>query len=403
MKSFKILACACMAVVFGIGGAAGAESPAKAERLPAHVASALRVNAQDRIREELERRAVRPIDPAIVAADAKRVAGELDEATLRAIAADKDVEKIVDEITLRNAAEPALGSSLSELVFVPLAPCRIIDTRVGGGALAAGQIRDFQVAGITEFGPQGGTLGGCGVPPGSAEPNAPAVVINFVAVGPAGPGNLVAWPWGQPKPNAAVINYSNVPGLNIANGIVLPIAGTNLVPADIHIRAESAATHVVADVTGYFTRFPIEQFENSEKSITVRSDGGTVDLSAGACTLVNSCTITANAPGQVIVRTWSQVSIDHGTNVGGDRIAVGVKNADPTTCSNNDQSINATDFEVPDSLPAEPDVETTLSHKRIFNQSPGPKTYYINAKMITGASAGDVVESSRMICTFIPD
>ncbi len=306
---------------------------------------------------------------------------------------------------VKNVTAAALGSALTDLVFVPLPPCRIIDTRLGsGGPIAAGSTRDFQVAGVTEFPPQGGNQGGCGVPPGSAEPVAPAVVINFVAVGPAGPGNLTAWAWGQPQPNTSVINYSNVPGLNIANGVIVPIAGTNLVPADIHIRAGSASTHVVADVTGYFTRFPMEQFSATEKSITVVSDAGPVDLSLGACTVVNSCTITAKAPGQVIVRTWAQVSINHGANIGGDRIAVGVKNADPEVCSNNDQSINATDFEVPDSLPVDADVDTTLSHKRIFNQTgTTPKTYYINAKLITGAGEGDGIDNSRMICTFIPD
>jgi hypothetical protein len=306
--------------------------------------------------------------------------------------------------TVKNVTANALGSSLTDLVFVPLPPCRIIDTRLGsGGPIAAGTTRDFQVAGLTEFPPQGGTGGGCGVPPGTAEPVAPAVVVNFVAVGPAGPGNLIAWAWGQPMPNTSVINYSNVPGLNIANGVIVPIAGTNLVPADIHIRAGSATTHVVADVTGYFTRFPMEQISATEKSITVVSDGGAEDLSAGLCTVVNSCTITASAPGQVIVRIWAQASINHVTSPGGDRIAVGVKNADPEVCSNNDQSINATDFEVPESHGADSDVDTTLYHKRIFAQGMGTRTYYINARLITGAGAGDGIDNSRMICTFIPD
>lgn len=386
MKSIKIFACACLL-------AAGVSQAAE---LPQAAVAALRNHAKDRIVEMLERLAVRPTDPETILEDAKRIASRLDEAALRSIAAGEEVD-------LRSAAAPALGSSTTDLVFVPLAPCRIIDTRLAGGALAAGVPRDFQVAGTTEFGAQGGTQGGCGVPAGSAEPNAPAVVVNFIAVGPSGPGNLVAWAYGEPKPNASVINYSNVPGLNIANGVVVPIAGTNLVPADLRIQADVSGTHVVADVTGYFTRFNIDQFSDTQKSITVVSEGGAVDLSAGACTVVNSCTITAESSGQVIVRAWSQISLNHGTNIGGDRIAVGVKNVDPDICSNNDHSINATDFEVPDSLPADPDVDTTLSHKRIYVQTPGTRTYSINARMITGASAGDAIDSSRMICTFIPN
>ena len=183
----------------------------------------------------------------------------------------------------------------------------------------------------------------------------------------------------------------------------MPIAGTNLVPADLSIKANFNAAHVVADVTGYFTRFPVEQFQATQKTITEVVNGGVVDLSAGTCTEVSSCTIVAGAPGKAIIRAWAQVQLSHGTNVGGDRIAVGVKNNDPTNCTNNDQSINATDYEVPDSMPAEPGVDWTLSHKRIFTQPSGTKTYYINARMITGAGAGDQIQSTRLICTFIPD
>lgn len=405
MKSWK-LACAYLGVAFGALGAVGAEGSIKEDILSSSAAAALRTYAQSHIAEVLERRAVRQIDPGIIASDARRLASRLDEAQLREIAAGGDVAEIVNEATqVRSAVAPALGSSTSDLVFVPLAPCRIIDTRVAGGRLQPGVVRDFQVAGIFEFQAQGGTMGGCGVPAGSATPNAPAVVINFIAVNPSGAGNLRAWAWGQPIPNASVLNYASVSGLNIANGVVVPIAGTNVVPADLHIQADVSGTDVVADVMGYFTRFTIESFSATEKSITVLSDGGNVDLSPGLCTEVSSCTITAGAPGRVIVRAWTQVKINHITNPGGggDRIAMGVKDNNPTNCTNGDQSINATDFEVPDSLPADPDVDTTLSHKRIFDQGKGTKTYYINARMVTGADAGDAIQNSRMICTFIPN
>lgn len=368
---------------------------------------ALRAAASARIAEELSRRSVREIDAAVIEADARRVAKALGEKRLQALAADASRDQVsaalAEYAQIRNVNAAALGDATSDLVFVPLPPCRILDTRnSGGGKMAAGETRSFQVAGVTEFGPQGGNLGGCGVPPGSAEPAAAAVMINMVAVDPDGKGNLLAWAFGEPTPLAASLNFQKL-DLNIANGLIVPIAGTNLVPADLNIKANFAPVHVVADVTGYFTRFPIEQFQNAQKSITEIRDLGTVDLSAGACTEVNSCTIVAGAAGKVIVRAWAQVKINHGTNLGGDRIAVGVKNTDPTNCTNNDQSINATDFEVPDSLPADPDVDWTVSHKRIFNHLKGTRTYYINAKMITGASSGDEIEASRMICTFIPD
>lgn len=367
--------------------------------------SALRAAARAHLVEELERRMVRPTDRAILEADAKRIAEWLPEERLQAVAAGEGeaVETAMSEFRLARAA--ALGDATSDLVFVPLEPCRILDTRLGNGQIIApGEVRNFQVAGVTEFGPQGGTIGGCGVPAGGAEPVASAVVLNLIAIDPEGKGNMLAWAYGEPQPFASSINYQKLnPPMNIANGIIVPIAGTNLVPADLSLRVQFAPSHAIADVTGYFTRFPIEQFSNTKKSITVVRELGQIDLSAGNCTEVSSCTITAGAPGKVIVRAWAQVKIDHGTNVGGDRIAVGVKNADPTLCTNNDQSINATDFEVSDALGPDPDVDWTMSHKRIYSQGLGTRTYYVNAKMITGASAGDRIESSRMVCTFIPD
>jgi hypothetical protein len=383
--------------------AAGAAKAQGAETMSVDPAerAALRTLAGARIQEMVEEQVVRPTDPAALAQEVRRIARRLDDAQLRALAAGKDVQETIAPSLITAAS---LGAATSELMFVPLPPCRIIDTRKSGGKLMPGVVRDFQVSGVTQFDPQGGNIGGCGVPSGAAEPVAAAVMINFVAIQAEGSGNLRAWAYGQPVPLASVINYDNLAQFfNIANGLVVPIAGTNTVPADLSVRADFNATHLVADVTGYFTRFPVEQFQDTQKSITEVVQGGSVDLSTGLCTEVSSCTITAGAAGKAIIRAWAQIQLAHGTNVGGDRIAVGVKNIDPTNCTNNDQSINATDYEVPDALPAEPDVDWTLSHKRIFSQPKGTRTYYINARMITGASAGDSIQSTRLICTFIPD
>jgi hypothetical protein len=63
---------------------------------------------------------------------------------------------------------------------------------------------------------------------------------------------------------------------------------------------------------------------------------------------------------------------------------------------------------VPDVAPTDPAIETVLEDGRTFFQSAtsgtgGTVTYYVNAAMGIGASAGDQVESSRIICTFYPD
>src|SRR5689334_11700721 len=55
----------------------------------------------------------------------------------------------------------ALGDSNSDLIFVPVPPCRIIDTRLAGGPIAANSTRSFKVNGVDAFQAQGGKDGGC--------------------------------------------------------------------------------------------------------------------------------------------------------------------------------------------------------------------------------------------------
>src|SRR5258706_3819739 len=70
-----------------------------------------------------------------------------------------------------------LGDSQADLVYTPVTPCRIIDTRLAGGPIAGGTTRSFRVTG-TDLSAQGGSATGCGIPSGPAT----AAVINFVAV-----------------------------------------------------------------------------------------------------------------------------------------------------------------------------------------------------------------------------
>ena len=141
------------------------------------------------------------------------------------------------------------GTSDSNLVFTPVLPCRVADTRVEGGRLIAGVPRDYDVAGV--LGGQGGSAN-CMVPFGPVT----AVVLNFVAVAPLGPGNLRAWPFGQGAPTASIINYTA--GVNIANGVVVSICdpAAETCTKDLTVRADASDAHLVVDVLGYFAAPP---------------------------------------------------------------------------------------------------------------------------------------------------
>ena len=59
---------------------------------------------------------------------------------------------------------PAATITATENLYVPIKPCRIVDTREAGGILTSNSFRNFYVRGTSGFAGQGGTTGGCGLP-----------------------------------------------------------------------------------------------------------------------------------------------------------------------------------------------------------------------------------------------
>ncbi len=386
----------------------GASAEAQAEK------AARAAKAQEKIAKLIEKASVRPVEAKVVQDDAKRIVRSLTDEQIQGFLAGESLTTVLtderytvkvsgDQVTA-TAAAPTLGDPQSDLIFVPVAPCRIIDTRLAGGAIAANATRAFKVAGTTGFDTQGGNSGGCGIPQGATTPMAAAVVINFVAVGPAGPGDLRAWPFGQTKPLAAVVNYANVTGLNIANGIVVPIAGVSSQADDLNVSTDVSATHLVADVTGYFTRFPIEQFQGSLKTSVAETDDSTLtDIGSGACTQVNSCAVTAPADGKVVVTTWVGVVADH-TQGTEDKVGIGFETASPVTCGWTPDSADASVMTASAGLGTNSDYDMTITHGATFPITAGTtQTYYLSIKWLAGANTGDMYENSRMVCTFIPN
>lgn len=129
-----------------------------------------------------------------------------------------------------------------EKVFREVAPCRLVDTRLGGGPVAGGATRTFAARGATGFPAQGGKAGGCGIPT-----SATSLTVSITALGAPVGGFLRLWPTGQPEPSATVLNYAG--GSATTTGATVVLGGG---AAPLTARP-SRTTDLVIDVTGYFS------------------------------------------------------------------------------------------------------------------------------------------------------
>ncbi len=139
----------------------------------------------------------------------------------------------------------ALGDATTDLVYVPVTPCRVIDTRLAGGVIPAAGTRDFEIASVTDYTAQGGAATNCGV--GNVSGVASAV-INFTSVSPTFAGFATAYQFGGALPLAATVNYAA--GEISGNLSIVPL-DSNPAGADISVYS-FAQTHLVGDIVGYF-------------------------------------------------------------------------------------------------------------------------------------------------------
>ncbi len=120
--------------------------------------------------------------------------------------------------------------------FTPVTPARVMDTREGLGGIVLGpqETRRLQVVGVG------------GVPAFGVD----AVAANITITEPTGSGFLTAWPSGRTRPLASNLNFQ--PGTTVANAAVIGVGpgGT------IEIYNSSGSSHVVVDITGWFSSTP---------------------------------------------------------------------------------------------------------------------------------------------------
>lgn len=128
-----------------------------------------------------------------------------------------------------NTVEPDVVSA-----FVPVEPCRAVDTR-GSARLAARTELLVDLAACT---PPAGTL---------------AAVLTVTAVDPAAPGYATAFPAGAGRPTASLLNWPG-PGSIVANTGIIQTRDKPSGPAvEVYVHT---ATDLVVDVNGFFVRQP---------------------------------------------------------------------------------------------------------------------------------------------------
>jgi glucose/arabinose dehydrogenase len=115
--------------------------------------------------------------------------------------------------------------------FHTLAPCRLVDTRNAGPALAAGSTRGFMAWNV------------CGIPTTAA-----VIAVNVTVIGPSSGGHLRIWPAGAGAPATSAISFAA--GQTRVNNVLIPLgaAGSFSVLAGF----PTGSAHLLVDVMGWF-------------------------------------------------------------------------------------------------------------------------------------------------------
>ena len=126
----------------------------------------------------------------------------------------------------------SVGLNNTPWQFVPVTPCRAVDTRTpsGGGPIQSGTFQYFAISGT----------GSCGTLPSAA-----AFSMNVSVVPNGSLGYLTVWPAGRSRPLVSTLN--SLDGRIKANAAIIP-AGAN---GEISVYATDT-TNVIVDINGYF-------------------------------------------------------------------------------------------------------------------------------------------------------
>lgn len=189
-------------------------------------------------------------------------------------------------VTFVSTAFSQIGSLDQDLIFIPITPCRIFDTRPiegGTGFIPTGGTKHFIVSGTASYAGQGGKNTNCGVVDGT---NVAAAAINMTVVSYGAGGFITAFPLGTAMPLAATVNF----GANDVRGnmAIVKVSQTGGLE-DMSIFA-SQQTDVIGDVVGYYSRPRGTNLacSNPPETTLVVAPGVLASLPIPACAATNS-------------------------------------------------------------------------------------------------------------------
>jgi len=177
----------------------------------------------------------------------------------------------------RTAIAKALGDTTRDLVYTPITPCRIVDTRnTPVGAIPANGSRSFLASGVTDYLQQGGNNGSCGM----ALEAPTALALNVTVVSPTIAGYTTVFPYGAARPATANVNYA---AGAIVNNAIIATVPTPVATFDFTIYSYAQA-HYVVDLVGYFDTprsSPVECVDSATNNVVVAA-GATASVVATA-------------------------------------------------------------------------------------------------------------------------
>jgi hypothetical protein len=156
--------------------------------------------------------------------------GRIEVYTTAAVYLQLDVQGWNDAFTF-SAYDPTSGSQ-----YIPVSPRRALDTRSGLGG-PTGKVGAGTTLNLTVGGPEGGT------PDSSVR----AVAVDVTAVSPAAAGTLAVLPTGKAVGSTKSLSYDA--GGRATGLVVSRVSGSD----SISITVAGGATHVVADIMGFYS------------------------------------------------------------------------------------------------------------------------------------------------------